>query len=85
MVGDRPPTVLATKSQSTGLSRRILRVNYPVDTPGLAAHARIDSFRSTWPADADYARNAATHRLGRIRLRANHTPISISPLPATAS
>ena len=31
-----------------------LRVNYPVDTPGLAAHARIDSFRSSWPADADY-------------------------------
>ncbi len=32
-----------------------LRVNYPVDDPALASHARIDSFRSTWPEGADYS------------------------------
>ncbi len=32
-----------------------LRVNYPVDSPDLAARARIDSFRATWPAGADYS------------------------------
>ncbi len=31
-----------------------LRVNYPADDPELASKARIDSYRQTWAADADY-------------------------------
>ena len=32
-----------------------LRVNYPVDSHGLASNARIDSYRTTWPEGADYS------------------------------
>ncbi|MCM1109692.1 MAG: hypothetical protein NC336_00605 [Clostridium sp.] len=31
-----------------------LRVNYPVDYPGLASRARIDSYRDTWEPGKDY-------------------------------
>ena len=53
MVGDRPQPSWRQNHNHRFIPSD-LRVNYPDDTPGLAAHARIDSFRSTWPADADY-------------------------------
>lgn len=33
-----------------------MRVNYDVNEPNLAAMARIDSFKDTWPADADFTK-----------------------------
>lgn len=43
-----------------------LRINYPVDTPGLAGFAMLDNYRSTWDEGADFT--DLNRRIDNMRL-----------------